>query len=130
LTQSMRRAFRFSAPTTKLRFKSRSSLIATPLLWALAPHNSAAADRDWPTVGGDKGCSRYSSLSQINRRNVNQLQVAWLYQPCFRAAPICRMTTSAAKLARWPSPAGAREGLITNHQEGQAAEKPTVAWAA
>jgi quinoprotein glucose dehydrogenase len=30
-------------------------------------------------VGGDKGCSRYSSLSQINRRNVNQLQVAWLY---------------------------------------------------
>jgi quinoprotein glucose dehydrogenase len=73
----MRRALSFSA--LPLNFKSPSSLIVTPLLWALAVHSSAATDRDWPTVGGDKGCSRYSSLSQINRRNANQLQVAWLY---------------------------------------------------
>jgi quinoprotein glucose dehydrogenase len=38
-----------------------------------------AADRDWPTVGGDKGGSRYSTLDQINRRNVTNLRVAWTY---------------------------------------------------
>ena len=37
------------------------------------------AGTDWPTVGGDKGCSRYSSLTQICRTNVSQLQVAWTY---------------------------------------------------
>ena len=41
--------------------------------------NSIAAERDWPVVGGDKGCLRYSSLNQINRRNASQLQVAWSY---------------------------------------------------
>ena len=30
-------------------------------------------------MGGDKGCSRYSTLNQINRRNVNTLRVAWIY---------------------------------------------------
>jgi quinoprotein glucose dehydrogenase len=44
-------------------------------------HASAAsfAGTDWPTVGGDKGCTRYSSLAQISRTNVNRLQVAWSY---------------------------------------------------
>jgi quinoprotein glucose dehydrogenase len=38
-----------------------------------------AADKDWPAVGGDKACSRYSSLAQINRENVTRLQQAWTY---------------------------------------------------
>jgi quinoprotein glucose dehydrogenase len=40
---------------------------------------ATAADRDWPVVGGDKAGSRYSSLKQISRDNVTQLQVAWTY---------------------------------------------------
>lgn len=38
-----------------------------------------AADQEWPRVGGDPGASRYSTLSQITRKNVKQLQVAWTY---------------------------------------------------
>ncbi len=34
---------------------------------------------DWRTAGGDPGNSRYSSLTQINRTNVKNLQVAWTY---------------------------------------------------
>src|SRR5215472_8452075 len=40
---------------------------------------SYAANRDWPNVGGDKGCTRYSELKQINRENVKELQPAWMY---------------------------------------------------
>ncbi|WP_197440790.1 pyrroloquinoline quinone-dependent dehydrogenase [Thalassoglobus neptunius] len=35
---------------------------------------------NWETVGGDRGCQRYSTLSQINRENVDQLEVAWVYR--------------------------------------------------
>src|SRR6185503_15618993 len=45
----------------------------------LAAFQTAAADKDWPTVGGDKGFSRYSTLDQINARNVQNLQLAWTY---------------------------------------------------
>ncbi len=38
-----------------------------------------AAGADWPCVGGDRGCSRYSPLDQINRENVARLEVAWTY---------------------------------------------------
>ena len=38
-----------------------------------------AQDANWLCVGGDRGCSRYSSLRQINCDNVGQLQVAWTY---------------------------------------------------
>jgi len=34
---------------------------------------------DWPNVGNDKGGTRYSRLDQINRNNVGQLDVAWVY---------------------------------------------------
>jgi quinoprotein glucose dehydrogenase len=32
---------------------------------------------DWPVYGGDPGGMKYSQLSQINRDNVNELEVAW-----------------------------------------------------
>jgi quinoprotein glucose dehydrogenase len=41
--------------------------------------NCRAADRDWPAVGGDREGTRYSTLSQINPKNVNHLKVAWTY---------------------------------------------------
>ena len=34
---------------------------------------------DWANVGGDKGGMRYSTLSQIDRKSVKNLQVAWVY---------------------------------------------------
>src|SRR5688572_31469215 len=37
------------------------------------------AYRSWPAYGGGPEQIRYSSLSQINRRNVRQLEVAWTY---------------------------------------------------
>jgi hypothetical protein len=35
--------------------------------------------QDWPVYGGDPGNSRYSNLKEINRSNVTQLKVAWVY---------------------------------------------------
>jgi quinoprotein glucose dehydrogenase len=35
---------------------------------------------EWPNYGNDAGGSRYSSLAQINRTNVAELQVAWTYR--------------------------------------------------
>jgi quinoprotein glucose dehydrogenase len=34
---------------------------------------------DWPEYGGDKGGLSYSPLTQINRENVAQLEVAWVH---------------------------------------------------
>ena len=38
-----------------------------------------AADRDWPVYLGDKASTHFSTLEQINRNNVQRLQVAWTY---------------------------------------------------
>ncbi len=35
---------------------------------------------DWSSYGGGPDGNRYSSLTQINRSNVSQLQVAWVNQ--------------------------------------------------
>ena len=37
------------------------------------------ADRDWPIYGGSSDNNHYSPLSEINRKNVSQLQVAWSF---------------------------------------------------
>jgi quinoprotein glucose dehydrogenase len=36
-------------------------------------------DHDWPYYGGNAGGNRYSSLTQINAKNVKDLEVAWTY---------------------------------------------------
>jgi len=40
---------------------------------------SAPPSGDWSTTGGGSGNTRYSALDQINRDNVSQLRVAWVY---------------------------------------------------
>ena len=40
---------------------------------------SVSQAASWPDYGGTPDQSRYSSLRQINRSNVKQLQVAWSY---------------------------------------------------
>ena len=38
------------------------------------------ANQSWETYQGDPGSNQYSSLSQINKNNVDRLDVAWVYQ--------------------------------------------------
>jgi quinoprotein glucose dehydrogenase len=48
----------------------------------LTPHNqlpAADAFRSWTRSHGDAGSRRYSALTQINRTNVQRLQMAWAY---------------------------------------------------
>ena len=40
---------------------------------------SSPRNVDWPRVGNDPGCMRYSQLDQINRQNVTRLKPAWTY---------------------------------------------------
>jgi quinoprotein glucose dehydrogenase len=59
----------------------RSHLLAVASLLALAGHAVGQSPQavDWPRVGNDPGCSRYSPLDQINRGNVTRLKPAWTY---------------------------------------------------
>ncbi len=34
---------------------------------------------EWPSYGNDPGCSRYSTLNQINKSNVSKLKPAWTF---------------------------------------------------
>ena len=59
-------------------------VLASLLLWAigLAPNlraQSSAENRDWAFYGGAPEGGHYSPLTQINRSNVKQLQLAWTY---------------------------------------------------
>ncbi|WP_460915320.1 outer membrane protein assembly factor BamB family protein [Spirosoma areae] len=44
-----------------------------------SPGNEPPANTDWPTYGGNKAGNRYSPLTQVNRQNVKDLQLAWTF---------------------------------------------------
>src|SRR5579864_8327266 len=46
---------------------------------ALTATAAFAAGTDWETSGHDLGGDRYSPLTQIDKNNVSQLQIAWTY---------------------------------------------------
>lgn len=56
----------------------RSQLLIISVAAAVAL--AAPADSGWPAYGGDAGGTRYSSLSEITRANVSDLQVAWTFR--------------------------------------------------
>ena len=70
----------------------RILLLALPLLTVVAVSEDAQAQRknvnsasassasDWPAYGRDPGGSRFSPLTQVNRDNVKNLKVAWIYR--------------------------------------------------
>ena len=63
--------------------------MAVTMLTALA----SKAQSDWTAIGQDRGEQRYSTLTQINRKNVAKLHVAWTYDTglkgaSFEATPI------------------------------------------
>src|SRR5882757_7736783 len=68
-------ASRFNVLTLQ-RFNTSTILCVFALVF---PCTTSAKDIEWPTVGGDKGCTRYSALNEINRTNVSSLQATWTY---------------------------------------------------
>src|ERR1700722_9252790 len=63
--------------------KLMQSLTLLIFLWMCRTRLSAAADRSFATWGqylGGEDSSQYSSLKQINKSNVKQLEVAWMYE--------------------------------------------------
>ena len=97
----------------------RSRIVATGLgALALAMPLAAAQPGDWPTLGGDPGGMRYSTLAQITPANVARLQVAWVYH-LKPAGPAGASEQSAAQREQaqaeqmgpgGPPPAGAPRG--------------------
>src|SRR6185437_14431007 len=64
---------------------SVSPFVRTIQLYALlaaagcTTRSAPAPPRDWPVTGGDPGNTRYSPLTQIDRRNVARLRLTWTY---------------------------------------------------
>ena len=60
----------------------RSYLIGLSTLLVFSLQAGAQAPRtvDWPGVGNDPGCMRYSPLDQIHRENVARLKPVWTYR--------------------------------------------------
>lgn len=54
--------------------------LLSPILFAILCTGFPAVAQEWRQVGGDAGGSRYSSLKQINRANVEKLHVAWTFK--------------------------------------------------
>jgi len=54
------------------------------IVFSCASHSEKAAenggDQEWPSYNASKGNTKYSHLDQINRSNVDQLEVAWEYR--------------------------------------------------
>lgn len=61
----------------------------------------------WGSYGGDPGGNRHSPLTQINRRNVGQLEIAWTYRTGELGAGFAR----ADKLAFEATPVLVRDSL-------------------
>ena len=60
--------------------KHLSWLLAVTLAACTPPRLDVVDEGDWPAFGGDPGGQKYSSLTQINRDNVTNLEVAWTWE--------------------------------------------------
>ncbi len=68
--------------------RSRAALCSSSLILALSigcavagpPSTPSGAGRDWRAYLGNTASTHYSTLNQIHRGNVAQLQVAWTYE--------------------------------------------------
>ena len=55
-------------------------LILTLFLASPTPAQQGARNGEWRTYGGDEGSTRYSPLDQINRTNIKNMRVAWVWK--------------------------------------------------
>jgi quinoprotein glucose dehydrogenase len=69
-------------PKIRVRDAARALLLLSlPVGFAaLALAQSGTANGDWRFYGGDAHSTKYSPLDEINRENVNKLQVAWTWK--------------------------------------------------
>ena len=75
------RAMKQPSPPACFRKSAALLTLSLVLLVPAACHRSLDDDPgDWPVYLGDAGASHYSALTQINRDNVNRLEVAWTYR--------------------------------------------------
>lgn len=74
---------------------------------------------DWPTYGHDKGGDRYSPLTEITPRNVDQLKVAWVYHMKPATAPEFMPTS------QFGGPPGGRRPPMAPSANGQERQQPT-----
>jgi hypothetical protein len=77
----VRLPFCFRRPKPRLKPKVRRILALALIPCAVAPLTSrcAAAGSDWPEYLGGPGRRPYSTLKQVNTRNVGSLKIAWEY---------------------------------------------------
>ena len=65
--------------------RTRAAAIIAVVLAAAVGAPAAQENNDgiveWPYVGADQASSKYSPLTDINRSNVDQLEVAWTWEP-------------------------------------------------
>ncbi len=63
-----------------MKIKLASLVAVNVFSQALTAVFAVQASHNWECVGGDRACTRFSTLDQINRENVGQLQVVWQYR--------------------------------------------------
>ncbi len=56
------------------------SLVAPGQVFGQSPGETVDPIPGWPEYGGDPGGARFSALDQINRDNIQDLEVAWRYR--------------------------------------------------
>jgi quinoprotein glucose dehydrogenase len=80
--ESVRASVELACPTIPRGAAARGVLSAGPGAPGTAAPGAAAARPPvgWPQYGGDPGGMRYSALSDINRSNVAQLELAWTWR--------------------------------------------------
>jgi quinoprotein glucose dehydrogenase len=55
-------------------------LIVSLFVVSTTPAQQGARNGEWRTYGGDEGSTRYSPLDQINRDNIKNMRVAWVWK--------------------------------------------------
>ena len=70
-----------SAPTTPIRLLCLS--VVCLLAGCSGPETK---EQNWPSYLADKASSQYSTLSQIHRDNVQELQIAWTFGEARRSS--------------------------------------------
>src|SRR5688500_18951538 len=58
----------------------RTAILAAAALAAATSHAQSPQSSDWGFYGRDSGGQRHSPLAQVNRSNVDDLEVAWTYR--------------------------------------------------
>jgi quinoprotein glucose dehydrogenase len=63
------------------RFRFAALWLATVFAgFLMAEEDPRSSDREWQVYGGDLGSTKYSNLDQINRSNVQELELAWRFR--------------------------------------------------